>query len=328
MVPLEFGGLGESALGCALMFEELGFQSSDGGMNFALAAHMLACVLPIWRFGTDEQKRKYLPGLINGSIIAANAITEKSSGSDAFSLAGKAEPLEDGYRLKSHKTYVSNGPVAELLVVYVTTEDKKGFLGGSSCFLLDKNHHSWNSGPVEHKLGLKTCAMSMIELDLEVDRSFMLGREGRGGQIFHESMMWERALLPALYIGTLERLMKKVISFSKQRVSGGQSISKYQAISHKIVDIVTKLNASRMMIHDAARALDSGIDCTRKTSMAKVFVSEFYREAMNDIMQIMGGEAYRGHNEFERHLRDSVAATLYSGTSEIQRNIIAGTLGL
>lgn len=328
MCSSQFGGQGATAVECASMLEDLGYLCSDGGLTFAFAAHLLACVVPILRYGNEEQKRVYLPKLASGHWVAANAITEETSGSDAFSMRGTAQRVGSYFHIKSAKTYVSNGPEADVMVVYVMTDPNKGFVGGASCFVLNKEEHQWICGSTEHKLGLRTCSMSVVDFDLKVHETSLLGKEGRGGQVFHESMTWERALLPALYIGTLERLMEKVISFVRKRVSGGQPISRYQAISHKIVDIKTNVHASRMMIQDAAKALDTEREVTEKTCMAKLFVSQVYQESMKEIMQIMGGAAFRGHNEFERHFRDAVAATMYSGSTEVQKNIVARALRL
>jgi alkylation response protein AidB-like acyl-CoA dehydrogenase len=327
-VPKEFGGMGLNAYETALFFEALGYHSRDAGFNFCLAAHTLACTVPIMLFGSEEQKSTYLPKLANGEWMAANAITESSSGSDAFEMNSIAEKISSGYHLKGEKTYVTNAPESQLILVYAKTDPSKGFLGGVSCFLLEESCNEFERGPVESKLGLRSCTMSTMTYDVELPNDRRLGREGRGGQVFHESMLWERGLLPALYLGTLERLLEKTISFVQQRESGGRSISKYQAISHPIVEIKTKLEAARALVRRAARGLDDKVETVQRTSMAKWYTSEVYQSSMVKLHQIHGGGSFRGSNDIERHLRDSMAATLYSGSTEIQKNILAGTLGL
>ena len=328
--PLEFGGLGCSALETVDLMEEIGRCSADAGFNFALSAHNLACVVPIVKFGTEEQKKRYLPKLCSGEWIAANAITESTSGSDAFTMTSTAvKSGDDNYLLNGEKTFVTNGPVADVILCYVLTDPSRGFLGGATCFILEKEGGDFVPMENEKKHGLRTCTMNKITYEnVTLESNKVLGREGWGGKVFHESMIWERTCMPALYIGTLERLLTKAISFAQARPSGGKAISKYQSISHKLVEIKTKVITSRLLVRKAAEAIDSEDDATQLASMAKWYSSEVYQRSMVDLFQIFAGVAFRGNNEIGRHLRDSMGATLYSGTTEIQKNIIAQTMGL
>lgn len=327
-ISKDFGGLGLNALECAEYFEALGYLCTDAGFNFCLAAHTFAGVVPIMLHGTEEQKKYFLPSLNDGSWMAANAITESSSGSDAFEMNARAEPVESQYQLSGTKTYVTNAPQSDVCLFYAKTHEEKGFLGGVSCFLLERSNNQYECGANESKLGLRGCTMSKVSAAVTVGENQRLGREGRGGFVFHESMLWERGILPALYLGTVSRLMEKTISFVSNRISGGKPIGKHQAISHQIVEILTKLKAARLLVREAAKSIDSGRETVRCTSMAKWYTSEFYKETMVKLHQIHGGESFRGHHDIERHLRDSMGSTLYSGTTEIQKNIIAGTFGL
>lgn len=330
MAPKEFGGLGMNALDTVEVMEAMAMSSKDGGFNFAISAHNLACVVPIMLYGTEAQKRKYLPKLCSGEWIAANAITESTSGSDAFTMSSVAKKDEnDGFILNGEKTFVTNGPVADLVLCYVLTDADRGFLGGATCFLLEKGTHDFESMENEKKHGFRTCTMNKIAYNnalISSDR--ILGRVGWGGKVFHESMIWERTCMPALYVGTLERLLTKAISFAQARTSGGRPISKYQSISHKLVEIKTKVTCSRLLVRSAASAIDNESDATQLASMAKWYASELFQKSMLDLFQIYAGAAFRGSNDIERHLRDSMGATIYSGTTEIQKNIIAGTIGL
>jgi alkylation response protein AidB-like acyl-CoA dehydrogenase len=330
MAPKEFGGLGMNAIDTVAVMEAMAMSSKDGGFNFAISAHNLACVVPIMLYGTEAQKRKYLPKLCSGEWIAANAITESTSGSDAFTMSSVAKKDEnDGFILNGEKTFVTNGPVADLVLCYVLTDADRGFLGGATCFLLEKGTHDFESMENEKKHGFRTCTMNKIAYNnVLISSDRVLGRVGWGGKVFHESMIWERTCMPALYVGTLERLLTKAISFAQARTSGGRPISKYQSISHKLVEIKTKVTCARLLVRSAASAIDNEDDATQLASMAKWYASELFQKSMLDLFQVFAGAAFRGNNDVERHLRDSMGATIYSGTTEIQKNIIAGTMGL
>ena len=330
VVPQKYGGLGLTALQAAEALEMIGRFSKDGGFNFALGAHLLACVSAIVKFGSDSQKERWLGGLSNGNLIAANALTEASSGSDAFDIESVGEKKEgEGYLLNGVKTYVTNGPIADLVLCYVETSRGRGALGGITCFVLEKAKGHFVGGENERKMGLKTCTMNKIEFkDVEILQENRIGREGFGAGVFHYSMLWERLLMPALYLGTVSRLLENAIVFCQERRSSGKSISQYQAISHKLVEIDTGLTACRLMVHRAAEMMDDGVNVTSMASKVKWYVSEYYQKAMLSFHQIYAGAAFRGSNDVERSLRASMAATIYSGPNEIQKNIIAGQMGL
>ncbi|MBA2670886.1 MAG: acyl-CoA dehydrogenase family protein [Gemmatimonadetes bacterium] len=328
-VPEEYGGVGQDPLSTALALEALGYGCEDGGLVFALCAHLLACVVPIWMHGTEEQKRRYLPGLCDGSRIAVNAMTEPGSGSDAFAMSTRAERDGNGFRINGTKTFSSNGPVADLAVVYAVTDPEKGYFGGVTAFLVEKGTPGFHTGQRFEKMGLRTSPISeLVFEDVYVSAAAVLGGIGAGATLFSQSMEWERVCIAATHIGTMQRLLEKAIGYARTRVAFGQPIGKFQAVSHRIVDMKVRLEAARLLTYKAASRLDQARDVAVDASMTKLFVSESLVQSALDTVQVFGGYGFMAEYDVERALRDAVGSTLYSGTSEIQRNIVAGWLGL
>ncbi|MBA3341752.1 MAG: acyl-CoA dehydrogenase family protein [Gemmatimonadaceae bacterium] len=328
-VPEEYGGRGLDPLSATIALEALGYGSGDGGLNFAICAHLLACVVPIWKHGTDEQKRRYLPGLSNGSIVAANAMSEPDSGSDAFALTTRAQPDGDGFRLNGTKTFCSNGPCADLIVTYAATDPAKGYYGGITAFMVRRDTPGLRTGPPFDKLGLRTSHMSEVFFeDARVEGNAVLGGVGAGSGIFAQSMDWERTCLGAIHIGAMQRLLELAIGHARTRKMSGEAIGKFQGISHPIADMKVQLEAGRLLMYRAASRLDHARDIAMDAAIAKLFVSEALVAVSQDAVRTFGGYGLIEGHETERALRDAVAGTLYSGTSEIQRNIISRWLGL
>jgi alkylation response protein AidB-like acyl-CoA dehydrogenase len=329
LVPEEFGGQGLDPLSTALALEAFGYGCHDGGLVFAVSAHLLAGVTPIWKHGSEAQKRRYLPGLCNGTLIGVAGMTEASSGSDAFSIATRAEPDGDGFRLNGTKTFSSNGPVADLAVVYACTDPEKGYSGGNTAFLVEKDTTGFQSGQKFEKMGLRTCPISELVLeDVYVPADAVLGEVGSGSIIFSQFIEWERTCLAACHVGTMERLLEQAIDYARTRKSFGQPIGKFQAISHRIADMKVHLEAARLLTYKAAWRLDKARDIAMDASITKIFASESLIEMALDTVKVFGGYGFMVEYEVERALRDSIGGTLYSGTNDIQRNIIARWLGL
>jgi alkylation response protein AidB-like acyl-CoA dehydrogenase len=328
-VPEEYGGLGQDPLSTAIALEALGYGCEDGGLVFSLCAHLLACVVPIWKHGSEEMKRRYLPGLCDGSLIAVNGMTEPGSGSDAFAMTTRAERDGAGFRLNGTKTFTSNGPVADVAVIYAVTDRAKGFHGGVTAFLVEKGTPGFQVGQTFEKMGLRTSSISELVLeDVYVPDEAVIGQVGGGPTLFSQSMDWERVCIAATHLGTMQRLLEKAIRQARTRKAFSQPIGKFQAVAHKIVDMKVRLEASRLLTYRAATRLDRARDVAIDASITKVFVSESLVQTAMDTVQVFGGYGYMTEYDVERVLRDSVGGTLYSGTSEIQRNIIAGWLGL
>ncbi len=330
-VPREHGGLELGPVSTVVALEALGYGCRDNGLNLSLTAHLLACVMPILEYGSDLQKQEYLPALCNGELIAANVITEAHGGSDVYNIKTRAIPEKDGFVINGSKCSITNAPVADVLVIYVMTDPKKGFFGGITAFLLDKKKHSFTASDKVGKMGVRTVWMGDIDLrDVFAEATAIIGNVGSGGPIFARSMEWERICLGACHLGTMQRLLEQVIAFARDRQSEGKPIGKNQAISHCIADMKTQLQAAKLLTYHAAWKLENNVGVAIDAAITKVFVSETFKNMTIQLMQIFSGAAFREDNDLEigRALRDALASTMYSGTSEVQRNIIAKWLKL
>jgi alkylation response protein AidB-like acyl-CoA dehydrogenase len=323
-IPREFGGQELDEVSLVLVLESLGRGCLDNGLSFSIGAHLLAGCMPIWKFGTTEQQRELLPKLCSGEHIVAHALTEEASGSDVFAMESVAVLEGDSYQLKGRKSYCTNAPVADWLLVYALTDPNKGSLGGVSLFVLPALEVSIDA-PVP-KMGLESCLMGNFQFDTTVSKTSLLGRPGIGAMAVSEIMTWEKIGLSAIQLGILDRLLESVAGHCRKRTVFGSSLSKFQAVSHPLAEIKTNLEAGRWLTRNAAWMLTQGQRARMEASRAKLFVSELYKRSTLAILQIYGARGYTQMESIERELRDSIAATLYSGTSEIQRNLIASEL--
>jgi alkylation response protein AidB-like acyl-CoA dehydrogenase len=327
-VPEEYGGSGADAVTIASALEGFGYGCADNGLIFSINAQMWACELPIVRFGTEEQKRRYLPGLCDGSIIAAHAMTEPGSGSDAFSLTTSAEQLGTGWVLNGSKTFVTNAPAADLFVVFASTNRKLGF-AGLSAFLVERDTPGLTVGQPFSKMGLRTSPISEVFLsDCSVPESALLGGVGAGMTIFNVAMRWERGLILAAAAGTMHRQLERCIAYACERSQFGQPIGGFQAVSHRLVDMRLRVETTRMLLYRFASLLDEGSATDLDASLAKLHLSECFVASSLDALQIHGGYGYVTDSGFEREVRDALGSRIYSGTSDMQRNVIAHHLGL
>ncbi len=328
-VSEKFGGAGLNAQSTIIALEALGYGCKDGGLNFSICAHLLACIIPIWKYGSEEQKQRYLPDLCNGTKIAVNAMTETESGSDVFNIKTSAKKYKDGYLINGVKAFSSNGPVADNILVYAITDESKGFHGGITAFLLNKNTAGFKVGQQYEKMGLRTCTISeLIFENVFIPESDILGGIGAGAPIFNYSMEWERIGIAACHVGTMDRILEETIDYAQKRNIGQQAIGKNQAVAHRIASMKTQLEASRLLTYKAAWNIDSKINNAIDASITKLFVSEVVTSVAYESMQIYGGNGYMTAFEIERTLRDAIGSTIYSGTTDIQKNIIARWLGL
>jgi len=327
--PEEYGGSGLDPLSTAVALEALGYGCHDGGLVFSLCAHLLSCVVPLWTHGTDAQKRQYLPGLCNGTLVGVHAMTEPGSGSDAFGLRTKAEPAGGGHRINGVKMFISNGPVADLVIVFAVTDPAKGYHGGITAFLVDQRTPGFHASRHLEKMGLRSSPIGeLVFEDVWVPAEAVLGGVGGGSTVFTHAMDWERICLFASQVGTMQRLLETSIGYARTRTQFGQPIGKFQAVAHRIVDMKVHLEAARLLVYQAAWRLGRVRTVSMDASIAKLFVSESLVNTALDTVRVHGGYGYMTEYEVERALRDAVASTIYSGTSEMQRNIIARWLGL
>ena len=328
-VPDEYGGNGLDALSTAIALEAFGYGCEDGGLVFSVCAHLLSCVVPLWKFGTEAQRSRFLPGLCDGTLIGVHAMSEPGSGSDAFAMRTRAHREDGGWRVTGTKTFISNAPVADVVIVFAMTDETKGFYGGVSAFLVTRDTPGFRAAGKIEKMGLRTSPFGeLVFEDAWVPDDMVLGQIGGGSGMFTHAMDWERICLFASHIGTMERLLERAREYARTRTQFGQPIGKFQAVAHKIADMKVQLEAARLMAYRAAWKLDRTRNVSLDAAMTKLFVSESLLRAALDTVQVFGGYGYTTEYEVERILRDAVGSTLYSGTSEMQRNIIARWLGL
>jgi alkylation response protein AidB-like acyl-CoA dehydrogenase len=255
-------------------------------------------------------------------------MTEPNSGSDAYSIVTKAVKNGNKYILNGIKTFISNAPIADILLVFAVTDKSKGF-AGISAFIVEKNFPGFSVGKPLDKMGLKTSPTGEVILeDCEVPIENRLGKEGSGTAIFNAEMEWERSCLFACHLGAMERQLEACIKYARDRRQFGKPIGKFQSISHKIADMMARIELSRLILYKVAWMKTQGKKAPIESAIAKLYISESYVNSSLDAIQLHGGYGYMTEFGIERDLRDSIAGKIYSGTSEIQRNIIANWLGL
>jgi hypothetical protein len=327
-VPAAYGGSGQDLTTTLLAMETLGYACRDNGLVFSLNAQMWAFELPLVRFGTEDQKNRYLPSLCRGEMIGAHAVTEPEHGSDAMSMAARCFRDGQHYVLDGTKTFVTNGPVADVILAFAT-HDRGLRAAGISAFLVERGTPGMTLSPPIPKMGLRTSPMGEVALSAcRVPAASRLGSEGAGVAIFNAAMEWERACIFASHLGSMQRLLEDTIDYAKGRRQFGQPIARFAPISDRIVDMKVAIEAGRLLLYKVGAIKDAGGDAVLDAAIAKLFVSEAHIKQALDALQIHGGYGYSTEYPIERELRDAIPGTIYSGTSEMQRRIIARLLGL
>lgn len=326
--PEDLGGGGRDAFTAVQAMEALGYACQDNGLLFGLAAQMWSVQMPIFTFGSADLKARYLPDLCSGEKVGAHGMSEPGSGSDAFSLQTTAELRGDEYILNGTKTFVSEAPVADIFLVFATIDRSKGALG-ITAFIIERGMPGFRVGQPIHKMGLRTSPMAeLIFEDCRVPVANRLGREGRGATLFNDSMEWERGCILAGAVGAMERQLEQSVTYARERRQFGQAISHFQAVQHRLVDMKVQLEASRLLLYRAAWAKQNDREPGPAAAIAKLVISDAWVQSGLNAVQIRGGYGYATEYEAERDLRDAVGSTLFSGTSDVQRNLIARSLGL
>jgi len=327
-IARDYGGMGADPLTTVGVLERLGYGCRDNGLVFSINAQMWTLELPLLHFGSEEQKRRYLPGLCAGSLIGGNAMSEPDSGSDAYSLRTTAARRGERYVLNGSKVFVTNAPVSDVMVVFATVERAKG-AGGISSFLVEKGFAGLRVGRPMEKMGLRTSPMAELFFDdCEVPVENRLGAEGNGAALFNHSMTWERASILASAVGAMERLLETSIAYARGRKQFGQPIGKFQLVAGRIVDMKQRLEEARAALYRTAWQLGRGRKAYLDAALAKLTISENWVKCAEHALQIHGGYGYMAEYEIERELRDALGSRLYSGTSEVQRMLVASLLGL
>ncbi len=326
--PEEYGGTGADILTTMLVMEGLGYGCHDNGLIFALNAQMWAVQHPIITYGSEAQKQKYLPRLMSGEIIGAHGMSEPDSGSDSNAMRMRAERRAGGYLLNGAKTFVTNAPIADVSVVFATVDPTQGMMG-ITAFLIDHSTPGFSVSRDLDKMGMRTSPMGELILqDCFVPDEARLGTEGAGSMIFNGSMEWERACILGAHVGVMERQLERCVRYARERRQFGQPIGKFQSVSNRIAEMKVRLETARLMLYKVAWLKKMGKSAIMEAAIAKLYLSENFVQSSLDAIRTLGGYGYMTEFEVERDLRDSIGGTIYSGTSDIQRVIIARWLGL
>ncbi|MFI0897919.1 acyl-CoA dehydrogenase family protein [Streptomyces sp. NPDC020983] len=326
-LPPEYGGSGLGALDTALALEAFGAACSDMGLVFGIAAHLLSCAVPVWEFGS-EGARELLAGMAAGDVIAGNAMTEDEAGSDVGRIRTTATPADGGYVLDGQKSFVSNAPVADVFVTYAVTDPAAGFLG-ISAFAVPRDLAGITVGEPLPKMGLDGCLAARVTFDgCFVPERYRLGAEGSGGAIFQHSMAWERGCLFAAYLGLMERQLADCVRHTTERRQFGRKIAGFQAVSHRVARMRQRLESARLLLYRACWLLDAGRTDVTAIAMAKTAVSEAAVANSLDAVQLFGSAGYLAGAGIDQQLRDCLPTTIFSGTTEIQLELIARETGL
>ncbi|MFL5587091.1 MAG: acyl-CoA dehydrogenase [Ktedonobacteraceae bacterium] len=322
--PEEYGGLGSSELAIVMAIEELSRHCATTGL--LLAVQQLGS-MPILLAGNEEQKRKYFPSLASGEWMAAFALTEAGSGSDAAAMRTTAVRRGDKYILNGSKRFITNGGIARVTSVFALTALEQGTRGISG-FVVEKDFPGFSVGRIEDKMGIKgSQTAELIFTDCEVPAENMLGREGEGFKIAMMTLDRTRIGIGAQALGIAQGALDLAVSYAKQRVQFGKPIAENQAIQFMLADMATKVEASRLLVYNAAEMVDRGEqDFGKYSAMAKMYASDRAMEVTNDAIQILGGYGYMKEYPAERMMRDAKITQIYEGTNQIQRMVIARDL--
>ncbi len=321
-VPGGSGGPGLGALETAISLEGFSEGCTDGGFTFSLAAHLFAGTVPLVKHGSGALRKRILPRVAAGEFILANAMTEPGSGSDAFALKTTATADGDEFILRGSKIFCTNAPVADGILVYALTDPAKGFFGGISCFLLEREKHTYKVGEPIRKTGLHASPLAEVFLDgVRVHKENLVGKAGAGVMIFHESMNWERAGMSAMHVGTMTRLCAKTRDYVKARQT-----DKHQAVQFRIAEMFLQTEIARLLAYRAAKLIDDGKDATTAAAKAKIVSSEALHFVAREAMLLHGANGFTEDYGLGQVLADAQAAAIYSGPNDVLRGLVASRL--
>ena len=324
-VPREYGGAGADQVSAAIVTEELA--KACASTSDIVAGHTLCCV-PILEHGTEEQKRKYLPMLTEGGVLGGMGITEPNAGSDASKSQTEARLEGDHYVINGAKIFITNGPEAGVFVIFAMTDKSKG-TKGLSAFIIESSFPGFSVGKVENKMGLHGVHTSEIVFtDMIVPKENLLGQEGKGFKICMQTLDVGRIDIAAQALGIAEGAMKEAVEYTKTRVQFGKPISKFQNTQFTFADMALRCESARLLTYQAASLKQEGKRCSREAAMAKLSASETAMWVTTKALQMFGGYGYTNDYPMERMMRDAKITEIYEGTSEVQRIVIAGSMGL
>ena len=319
--PKEYGGAGLDVLSYAIAVEEL--SRVDGGTGVILSAHVSLGTYPIFAYGTEEQKQKYLIPLVKGEKLAAFGLTEPNAGSDAGGTETTAVLEGDYYILNGGKIFITNADKADTYVVFAVTTPDIG-VKGISAFIVEKGWEGFTFGDHYDKMGIRSSSTAeLIFNNVKVPKENLLGEEGQGFKIAMKTLDGGRIGIASQALGIAQGAYENALEYSKERIQFGKPICQQQAISFKLADMATKIRAARLLVYSAAELKENHEPYSMEAAMAKQYASDICLEVVNDALQIFGGNGYLKGMDVERAYRDAKICTIYEGTNEIQRVVIA-----
>ena len=322
--PTEVGGAGGDHISYAITVEELSRVCASTGV--ICSAHTSLCAWPIFNYGTDEQKAKYLPDLCSGRKLGAFGLTEPGAGTDAAGQQTKAVDAGDAWILNGSKCFITNGGYADVFIVMAMTDKSKG-TKGISAFIVEKGMPGFRFGKIEDKMGGHTSLTAeLIFEDCEVPKENLLGKEGEGFKIAMQTLDGGRIGVAAQALGIAQGALDAAVKYSKEREQFGRSICKFQALSFKMADMAMKIEAARLLVYRAANLKNEGKPYSAAAAMAKCFASDVAMEVTTDAVQIFGGYGYTVDYPAERYMRNAKITQIYEGTNEVQRMVISRDL--
>jgi alkylation response protein AidB-like acyl-CoA dehydrogenase len=323
-IPEEYEGLGMGMFGMCLATEEI--STVDGGTATAYAANGLGAI-PIILFGSEEQKKKYLPPIGSGEKWAAFALTEPEAGSDAGNVQLKAKKEGDYYILNGNKIFISNAGEADIYVVITATTPEKG-IRGLSAIIVEKDTEGFSFGKEEDKIGIRAAATRELVLtDCKVPKENLLGREGSGFMMAMKTFDQSRVGVGSQALGIAEGALREAVTYANTRKQFGKKIGEFQAIQVKLAEMATRVEAARALVYQVARYIDGGAKkFSKESAMAKLFASDVAMYVTVEAVQVLGGYGYMKDYPVEKMMRDAKITQIYEGTNEIQRLVIAGEL--
>ncbi len=322
--PTEFGGAGGNNVSYAMTVEEL--SKVCGTTGVIVSAHTSLCGAPIYQFGTQEQKEKYLTPLAKGEKLGAFGLTEPNAGTDAAGQQTTAVLEGDHYVLNGSKIFITNGGVADIFVVFAMTDKSKG-TRGISAFIVEKDFPGFSIGKVEEKLGIR--ASSTTELVFEnciVPKENLLGKEGKGFAVAMQTLDGGRIGIAAQALGLAQGALDEAVAYMKERKQFGKSIAAFQGLQWMVADMDVQIEAARLLVYKAAYKKDMGMPYSVEAARAKLYASEVAMDVTTKAVQLFGGYGYTKEYPVERMMRDAKITEIYEGTSEVQRMVIAGSI--
>lgn len=323
-----WGGLGQDLLTTLYVLEELGYRCPDAGLCFSASTHMVSTGVALQRFGSAALRQRYLPAVCAGTAIGAHAITEPSGGSDVMAMRTTAVADGDDFVLNGSKAFVSNGSIADLIMVYARTGEA-GDVAGITTFLVRRDTPGLAVGQPVQKMGLRTSPLTELFLqDMRVPRDHVVGGVGAGFLVLDHVMKWEILCGFAINAGEMRRRLERCVEYARVRTQFGATIGSNQSVSSRIVEMRIDTETAHKWIFDTAEKLVSKIDVAADIAMTKLVVSEGNLRSALSAVQVFGGYGYLAEYGVEKELRDAVGGTIYSGTSEIQRQRLAVLMAL